>query len=80
MQNRIDNTSAERARALAKTGQFTCLLELRQQLRLEGYAASELRSDKLRKELMDIIEQQHRRTFSTPQDSRSSAFQASPGS
>ena len=80
MRNRIDNTSAERARALAKTGQFTCLLELRLQLRLEGYAASELRSDKLRKELMDIIEQRNRRTISASQDFRSPAFQASPGS
>jgi len=46
--NLVDNPAGERARALAKTGQFTCLLELRRQLRLEGYAANELRSDKLR--------------------------------
>jgi len=78
MWNRFDRPSAERARTLAKTGKFTCLLELRQQLRLEGYAASELRSDKLRKELMDIIERRNRRTFSASQGSPLPNLQASP--
>lgn len=56
MWKRIDNASAERARELANTGQFADLLELRLKLREEGYAATDLRSDRLRKELMDTIE------------------------
>jgi len=51
MRNRVDNPAAERARKL-----FANMLELRLQLRQEGYAAADLRSDRLRRELMDIIE------------------------
>ena len=54
----IDSPAAVRARELAKTGCFASLLELRLQLRREGYAATDLRGDKVRKELMDIIDRE----------------------
>jgi len=70
MRNRVDNPAAERARKL-----FANMLELRLQLRQEGYAAADLRSDGLRRELMDIIE---RRTDLRREPSHSPRFGASP--
>ena len=45
MWKRIYNPAAERARQLARSGQFATLLELRLILSEEGYAATDLRSD-----------------------------------
>lgn len=65
MRHWIEKPAAERARELARTGQVADMLELRLKLREEGYAATDLRSDKLRKELMETIERKKFRTART---------------
>jgi hypothetical protein len=49
-------TAIERAFSLARSGSFRTMTTLKQQLRLEGFREEQLRSNHLRKQLVQLMQ------------------------